>query len=219
LVKLDYPQACVSKRSIVAFTGGVAYASPDGIIFVSTSGQVTNVTESLFNRNAWQALVPSSISAFMWDGKYFGFYNTGATTGGFVLDPAENDAAFSFLDTYATGGYCDLIQDALYLKVGTEIVKWTGGSSVMSCTWRSGVYEYTKPVNPSCAEVRATTYPLTFKLYADGALKHTQTVLDSGLFWLPGGYMADTIDVEITVPDGEVTAIFVANTVNELQGV
>lgn len=221
LTKLDVPQSCVSKRSIVAFTGGVAYASPDGIMFITTTGQVTNVTESVFNRQTWQALVPSSIVGCMQDNRYYGFYNNGTTSGGFVLDPSEQDACFSFIDTQATAGFSDLVQDTMYLKSGADIIKWNAGATPMSATWHSGVYEYTRPINPTVAEVRATSdaYPLTLKLYADGTLKHTQTVTDSGAFWLPGGYLADTVEFEINTSGGEVTAVFIADSVRDLQGV
>jgi hypothetical protein len=36
------------------------------------------------------------------------------------------------------------------------------------------------------------------KLYADGVLKHTQTVTNSDIFRLPSGYKAQEFEVEIT---------------------
>ena len=219
LVKLDVPQACVAKRSIAAFTGGVAYASPDGLIFISTSGQVTNVTESMFSRAAWQALVPTSMTGYMQDGRYIGFYNTGSLSGGFVVDPAQGDATFSFISTYATGGYVDTVQDALFLKVGTTISKFAAGGGVLQASWRSGVVELPTQTNPACAQVKATTYPVTFKLYADGVLKHTQTVADINPFWLPSGYKASTVEIALEVASGEVTGVFVGSSTAELQGV
>ena len=38
---------------------------------------------------------------------------------------------------------------------------------------------------------------ITFKLFADGSLKHTQTVTNSSLFRLPGGYKANEFEVQI----------------------
>ena len=39
---------------------------------------------------------------------------------------------------------------------------------------------------------------ITFKLYADGTLQHTQTVTSDELFRLPSGYKAKEFEVELT---------------------
>lgn len=216
LVKLDSTQACASKRSIAAVTGGVAYASPDGLIVISTSGDVVNVTDATFGRKEWQALVPSSMVGFHHDGKYIGFYNTGTVTGGFIHDPSGGDASFSTIDLYATAGYSDMLQDALYLKVGTEIVKWNAGVTPMTATWRSEVKELSNKVSLPFVKVRASEYPLTLKFYGDGALFDTKTVVDGEHFCVDGDVVYSTIEVEATVTSGEVTGIFMSNDPREL---
>jgi len=216
LIKLESPQAGVSKRSIAAVSGGVMYASPDGLIFVSMSGQVQNVTESLFSRAEWQLLVPSSIHGYYHDGRYHGFYNTGAVSRGLIFDPSQGASAFTFVDTYATAGYSDLLQDALYLKVGTTIAKWNADSTQMTYTWKSAIFEMAYPSNPGCAQVVAKAYPLTFKLYADGSLKHTQTVADANPFWLPSGYRARNFEIELT-GTAEILMVHVASSPQELK--
>lgn len=216
LVKLENPQACASKRSMAAVDGGVIYASPDGLILVSVSGQVQNLTAQLFSRDEWQALVPSSIDGYFHDGRYFGFYNNGTTQGGFIFDPAQGTGAFTFIDTYATAGYADPLQDALYLKVGSNIVKWGAGATGQSYTWKSAIFEMTSPTNPACAQVVAKSYPVTFKLYADGALKHAQTVTNNDPFWLPSGYRARFLEIELSGV-GEVLAVHVASSPQELK--
>jgi hypothetical protein len=218
LVKLDSPQACVSKRSMAAVDGGVMYASPDGLIFVSTSGQVQNVTESLFSRKEWQELVPSSIDGYYHDGRYFGFYNNGTTQGGFIFDPRQGAGAFTYIDTYATAGYSDTINDALYLKVGSTIQKWDADSNLMSYKWRSAVFTMATPANMGCAQVVALSYPVTFRLYADGALKHTQVATSDKPFWLPSGYRARFLEVEV---EGavEVLSVNLADSPQELKTV
>jgi hypothetical protein len=218
LVKLESPQSCSSKRSIAAASGGVIYASPDGLIFVSVSGQVQNMTEAMFSRDEWQALVPSSMSGYFHDGRYHGFYNSGAAQRGFIFDPSQGTGAFVFVDTYATAGFSDLLQDALYLKVGTNIVKWNSDAAKMTYTWKSAVFELGSPSNPACAQVVAKSYPVTFKLFADGTLKHTQTVANDLPFWLPSGYRARFLEIEIS-GTAEVLAVHVAASPQELKGV
>lgn len=216
LVKLDSPQACVSKRSIAAVTGGVAYASPDGLIVISTSGEVVNVTDASFGRKEWQALVPASIVGFHHDGKYIGFYNNGTTSGGFIHDPSGGDAAFSMIDMHATAGYSDLIQDALYLKVGTNIVKWNAGGAPMTAVWRSEIKELGAKVTLPCMKVRATVYPVTLKLFGNGALLHTETVMDESIFWTSGDVSYSNVEIELTVTHGEVVGVFMSNNPEEL---
>ena len=49
------------------------------------------------------------------------------------------------------------------------------------------------------AKVNCDTYSPnpTLKIYADGNLKHTQTVANGNLFRLPSGYKANEFEVEI----------------------
>lgn len=219
MVKLESNQACVSKRSIAAVEGGVMYASPDGLMLVTQSGQVTNLTAGFYDHATWQLLAPTSMHGYAFDNRYYGFYDTGAVQGGFVYDPGQADAAFTLLDMYATAGYTDLLQDALYLQVGTNIVKWAAGGAKMTSTWKSGVTELPAPVNLACAKVRATVYPVTLKYYSDGTLKHTQSVADDSAFWLPSGFLTSLVEIELTVTDGAVTGAWVASSIEELQGV
>jgi len=215
LVKLEAPQSCVSKRSIAAADGGVIYASPDGLIFVSVTGQVVNLTEKMFSRREWQALVPSSIHGYYHEGRYHGFYNTGVVQRGFIFDPAQGNGAFTFVDTYATAGYADLVQDALYLKVGSTIVKWAASGSSYTYTWKSAKFETPVLTNFSRGQVSAATYPVTFKLFADGVLKLTTSVANNDPFPLPGGFTSRYHEVEVS-GTSEVFSVAIANSVAEL---
>lgn len=68
--KLESPQSCVSKRSIVSAEGGVFYASPDGICLAGPGG-VQVVSLGAYSRDDWQALgVTGSFAAFS-EGVYY----------------------------------------------------------------------------------------------------------------------------------------------------
>ena len=56
-----------------------------------------------------------------------------------------------------------------------------------------------RPVNPAVAKVDCDSYGsgVTFKMWADGALKVNQTVTSSDVFRLPSGYKANEFEVEI----------------------
>lgn len=76
MAKFEVPQACVAKRSVAYLTGiGVVFASPDGLLAVSGTGQIRNLTESIFTREQWQALKPTTIIGVAHDDVYHFFYD------------------------------------------------------------------------------------------------------------------------------------------------
>ena len=207
MTEIDSTQSCVSKRSVVDMGQYVLYASPDGIAMADESG-INVITEGLLSRDQWQELVPSTIVAFSWEGHYIGFYNDGSESKGFIFDPRGGKNSYVKLDFHATAGYNDLENDTLYLVIGTDIVKFAEGSTNQTFTWRSKKFYGSRPGNPSVARVECDAYTPnpTFKLYADGDLKHTQTLTSSNLFRLPAGYKANEFEVEVSgsVPINEI---------------
>jgi hypothetical protein len=190
--RIELDQACVAKRSIVSIGGGVMYASPDGLVYVGSGGSRV-ITQGLFTREEWQAINPSAISGYYYDGKYIAVYAAG---GGFILNSLE-DSSLTTFDDVITAGYSDLVNDSLYLVIGGEIKKFNAGSN-KSYAWKSKKFQLLARPGLGLGRVDADAYPVTFKLYADGVLKHTQTVANEHSFKLPSGYRPREIEVEIT---------------------
>lgn len=210
MVKADLAQACVSKRSIVQIDGGVVFASPDGLFLIG-GGVTRNLTEALFSRAEWQALAPSTLSGYVVDSQYVGFYGESA---GFVLDLQTGD--WTDLPWYASAGYYDPVLDALYLVTDSNsLVKFDSGSNA-TLTWRSKAFYLPQAVNMGAGRVEAASYPVTFKVYADGVLKHTQTVASGAPFYLPAGYLANTWEFEVS-GSYEVFSAAVAQSMSEFQ--
>ena len=69
--------------------------------------------------------------------------------------------------------------------------------------------------NLGAASVDAAAYPVTFKLYADGVLKFTQTVLDRYAFRMPAGYRSRRIHFTVT-GTGIVRDVEIASTMAEI---
>jgi len=214
--KLELAQACVSKRSIVNMGDAVLYASPDGIVRVGP-GLTDLITGQIISKEFWTSLAPESIHAYCYDGKYIGFYDNGTTEGSFVFDPADPLAPFAMCTVTATAGYRDLVRDALYLAVSTEIKQWEDNATKLSYTWKSRISETPKPINFGWGKVEANAYPVTLKLYANGSLKHTQSVASKKAFRLPSGYIADAWEVQIE-GSNEVTAVYLAQSDEEIKG-
>ena len=218
--KIETEQACVSRRGIVDMGTSIAYPTPDGLQLIGM-GVNKLVTDPLMKREEWQKYNPSSIHAYLHDGKYVAFYDataTGGIQGGFTLDPSNPEAGLTHTAFYATAGFTNRIDDYLYLVVGGNVVRWNGGPNPVTYTWRSKIFPAPKPVNPGVAQVKAATYPVTFNLYADGVLKHTQVVANSSPFRLPSGYLGEDFEIEL-VGTSDVSQCIVAESVSELKQV
>lgn len=216
MTKLELQQACVSKRSMVSISSGVAYASPDGLVF-ATGGGAQLATKEYFTRDEWQALAPASMHGYLLDGRYFGFYNTGTVSGGFIFDPANPKDGLVMVDTYATAGYVDPVLDALYLKIGANIVRWDSHATAMkTMTWKSKVFVAPKPCSMPWAQSVAASYPFTMNVYADGVLRRAQTVADDRPFRLPSGFLARDWELEV-VGTVEIYSISIAESMEDLK--
>jgi hypothetical protein len=191
---VEMPQGCVSSRSIASMGNGVAWASEDGLCWFGSGGPRL-LTQGIMTREDWQALVPSSIIGTMYEGLYFGSYDDGSGRKGFFISPGDPQGVY-FMDTGYSAMHFDELKDQLYVLSGTNVQKWDAGTAM---TYRvvSKQFKQPYPVNYGAAEVIASAYPVTFRLYADGALKHTQTVASRAPFRLPSGFRAFDYQIEL----------------------
>jgi hypothetical protein len=211
---VEFYQSCIAPLSAVGMGHGVAWASPDGLAYVGAGGPRL-LTAGVMTRDDWQDLVPSGIIGAMYEGRYFGFYGGGTQC--FILDPA-NPQGMYFLDFGATAVHVDALQDSLFILDGVNIQKFDAGSA-KTVTFKSKVFHQTKPMQSfACAEVigsQSVGAPATFKLYADGVLKHTQTVTSSAPFRLPGGYYGQDFQVEVSTTTS-IQGVSMAHSMQEL---
>jgi hypothetical protein len=191
---LEMPQACVAPRSAVSMGSGVAWASEDGLCWYGAGG-ARILTAGIMTREDWQALVPSSIIGKQYEGLYFGSYNDGSGRKGFFIDPSNPQGIF-FLDTGYEAMHFDELKDQLYVLSGGSVQRWDAGA-LMTARFRSKMFKVPRPINFACAEVVADTYPVTFRVFADGVLRHTQTVANRNPFRLPAGFMAMDWQLEL----------------------
>lgn len=216
---LDANQACVSAESLVKVPGGVIYASPDGLFYVTPSAQkespswmnLTGEEEgkiTLLSKEDWEALSPGTMVGVVYDGRYYGFYDSdgAGTYKALVINPKalsrglRTDQDVGGVD-HAKVAFSDLDTDTLYLvdRIG-RIIKWDDNAgSPMTSTWKSKVFPMTKPLNLGWLQVRAS-YPgtVTVKVYGGGVLRATKAVTNDIPVRLPGGFLADEWEFEIT---------------------
>lgn len=217
--EIDSDQACVSSRSIVDMGEVAVYASPDGLVAAGESG-VRLITEGVFSRAQWQALKPESIHAYKYEGRYVFFYDTGSVQGGYILNTRTEVPELVTLNFYASAGYNDPIEDALYLVITdagiTRVRKFNEGAP-LTYTWQSKEVRTETPINPGCAVIDAESYPVQFTLYADGQQRHTQSVTSGNMFRLPAGYRAKEFQVKVT-GSAEINQIIITEIAEEIGG-
>lgn len=217
--RLNMRQSCVSRGSIVETEGGVLYASPDGLVAVD-SGGVSLVSTKHYTRKQWQELNPSSFKAFSHDGRYIATYvKTDGTRGMLVFDPTGQSPFHTTSSqnaaTAITAAYSDPRTDTLYLAQGGNIVRYNTGSP-LTYRWLSKPFRLSQKINFGVAAVEASAFPVTVKVYADGALKQTKTVTNRNPFKLKPGFKAIEWQFEIT-GTAEVRRLRVATSVDELK--
>jgi len=214
LEKVEVDAACISKRSMVDMGTYVIWATSRGLAAVG-QGVREIITRPLMDPADWAVLVPSTIHGYLWEGRYIGFYNDGTNTEGFIFDPRQGEEKLVFIDTYATAGFHEKEGGDLYLQIGADIVKFNGGSTNLSVTWKTKVVRQTSE-NHSVGMVEANGYPVTLELIADGTSIHTETVADKQPFRMPDDYEADEFEIELT-GDQEIIAATIATSMSELK--
>jgi hypothetical protein len=210
---IKWRQACVSKRSVRSVGHGVCWASAEGLAYFGERGTML-LTKNILTRAQWQALVPSTIIGACWKNWYIGFYNDGARKG-FMIDTL-NPAGIIWLSQGAYGVFEDTVSESLHiLDTAYAVRKWDSGSAG-SATFKSRIFRHPRITTPSVARVVATTYPVTFSLWADGALKvNAQSITSDAGFRLPGGYAAEEFQVQVS-GNGPVEAVFVAEETEDM---
>jgi hypothetical protein len=147
---------------------GVIYASPDGLIQISTGG-VRNLTEGLISRDQWQAYSPEGMHCNVYNGKVYVFtYNECL-----IFDFSGNSATFVTAEITPYCSYYDPISDALFLGYDSMaepypmpgyINKWDVGAP-MTYVWRSRINQLPKPTNFAWGQVEADAYPITMRVF------------------------------------------------------
>ncbi|MPX91440.1 hypothetical protein [Salinivibrio sp. VYel1] len=159
--KLDVEQSCVSAESLVVVAGMAMYASPDGLVVVSSDGAAI-ATEEIIDRKQWQAMKPETIKAVAVEG----WYVAQSEVGGFIYDPLSK--SFTRISELWDASYVDLAQDALMIVRGSELQEWRAGSNSKPMTWRSKSFALPVGASLSAGRVIADNYQaLTVTVFAD----------------------------------------------------
>jgi hypothetical protein len=186
-IKLDIQQSCVNKHSVVDMGGYLLYAGPDGLVAVG-GNEARLVTQGLISAKQWNNdFRPSSIRAFRYENTYVAFYTnegfkTSDTYKGWVYDPRAQEAALSTLTSTAEtrGGFEKADDGELYIIQGSKLLKYRGGATKKTMTFKSKTFVTPQPVSFSWVSVDAENYPVGVKVIADGATIADYSISRSG---------------------------------------
>ncbi len=210
-VKLPDNQACVARRSIASVSGGIMYASPDGLCLVNESG-VKVISKGLWSREDWQKIVPSSIVAVEYEGMYVFTCDNG--TKAFIL----GDGKLVSVDIEASAFFVDRVNDALYAASDTSVRRLFNGGARMTGVYKTGVITLPKQEPLAWVQVfsdATLSTPVTLKWYGDGTLRHTATITSINPQRLPPGrYLEHEIEVS---SQANITSVILAGSTQELQ--
>lgn len=146
--KIPDPQPCVSARSMVNAESGVLYASPDGLMRVGQGGAGI-VTRQVFERDEWQALNPTTMHGHIYDGRYFGWFDSNGVDQAFIFDYNDRSTGvdpkdrLSTLDIVSPAAHSDPEIQLHYVAVegGQNVLKkWEAGSANMVYRWKSKTF-------------------------------------------------------------------------------
>lgn len=210
--RLEIDQSCVSKRSVVEMGHGVCWASPDGLVYTGQFG-TKMVTSGLLMTEDWRALRPETMHGAYFEGRYFCF--GGARP--FFIDPVSPTGIY-FLSDDAQAAFTDKLRDSLFLLSGPTITKWDAAEDFLLAEFLSKRFRAPKPCCMAVAQVVADSYPVQFRLLADGQVRHTQSVMSPHPFRLPAGYLADDWQIGLT-SSGPVHQAVVSTSIEELRAV
>jgi hypothetical protein len=152
--KIPRLEPCVSKRSMAGDETGAIYASANGLVSIGLGGD-SLITESVLTRQEFNSYYPYSMTGAVFEGRYYGFYDTGSNKLGFVFSPREQSGmrtvniGVSAATIEPLSGqllYIDSTNNALYSLDPT-------GTVPMTYTWKSKVFRAPQPVNMGYVQV------------------------------------------------------------------
>lgn len=155
--KLPLYEPCVSKRSIASDEGGALYASPNGVVKVSTAFS-GNSTRVLFTRDEWQRYNPSSMLGAVIDGRYHLFCENELLQfrGSLILDRNEAASPLTTTTMFTTAAHVEPVSANLFVAVEGQVNQWDGSATeFLPYEWVSKLFILPRPLNFGAAQIDA----------------------------------------------------------------
>ena len=203
-------EAGLSKRSVKGVGHGVCWASNNGLCYYGQRGAF-NITKNFISREAWRALNPAGIVGAVHEQFYIGIYSA---TKAFMIDTL-NPQGVVWVDIGGYGAFEDSLSGDLFIvTTGNVIQKWEAGAQ-LAAVFKSKIHRTSVPHCADFVRIEATTFPVGFKLWADGTLRGDVSVANREPVRLPSGYRAELWQYELTGA-GPIEGVALTSDVKEL---
>ena len=204
--EIEVPYPCRAKRSIVALSYGVAYASSDGLVVLDAQGGARVVTKGSFTGRQWYVdMNPPTFRAGRLDDLYALSY-----------DPDNGGRRMALIDLSGELPYVTRVTDQptsfhlagdtgrLFYLDGARVVRnfdpAVMGSGLRSYRWISRLYVDAGDTNLGAVLVecdQGSDEEFRVRLFGDGKVRG-ETTRANKIMALPSGYRARRWQVEIT---------------------
>ena len=214
--ELKLSQGCLSKRSIVSGNFGCCYASPDGMVLISSGGS-SLLTEQVFTRKQWLTYNPSSMLSATHDDQIIVSYtDTQNRQGSLIFRPGNMQQGVIFSDQYFTAAYQDGLLDSLMVYTpGANIGLWDKGNK-LRYIWQSRLLILPVPGIFTACRVEADSYQDIYVTILAGTHTYRKQVTSREPVRFPSGYEDHRIQVRIAGAD-TVRRVIIGESVSELQ--
>ncbi len=170
--KVPYAQNCTSERSIATASGGVLFASPDGLCQMAGM-QVVILSHVFLSKERWREMQTDEYGAYRPEETVFATYDeilyVFAAGGSWTWDLVKPDRGLVELSAHATAARYVPTDDGLFLASRGQLLRWADkfeGAS-LECVWRSKRFGFTVPVRFRRARISADA-PSTLVLRGNG---------------------------------------------------
>lgn len=212
--QIKYVGTCLSKRGVTPYGDGIIYPVKLGLQYIGPDG-VSLLTKDHFDERGWGAYSPETFTSALIAGRYVAFFDTGAKQGGLII--TFNPLKVVETTLFGTAAWTEQGTERMYFVLPSKMIqRWDAGTA-LSYTWRSKAYRYVAPESWVWGKVEGDAYPVTIRVYANGALLHTQTVADKFAFILPAaGNQFDRWEFELAAAT-RITAVTFTSSMAEMK--
>ena len=180
-IKVDQPWPGQSKGSIVNMGFGVAYAAPQGLALIGPGGSDL-VTRELYTQEEWVKLIPATIRAAQYAGRYVASFDFAANSRQVLIIDKSEFATETMANANVTTFYGDPTTGRLYAVVDDQILDWDADPGLrMTADWFSREQVFPKPVNLGAAKVDADFTMSSDDIAAAQAANEAQQAINAAL--------------------------------------
>jgi hypothetical protein len=193
--RLNVYAPCYSEPGTVDSGDGALYPSYDGL-YLATPGGARNITEGLYRREEWEALLPRTFVSAYFDQSYYAGHTSlvAPLRQCLVLDLTMPDGVIE-VDERADLFYANPIDGKLYLGQDGTLYQWDADTAnPYTAVWRSRTYQMGADVNFGFYRVHAA-FPRVNT--ADVA----QLAANQALLGTPDGPAAAVNEIEVNALD------------------